>query len=153
ASVTRRAQRNVTGRMIANVPVDVSVHRVLRGRVPGGERLLEFIPVLRRVDIEERVVYGIESSPAQRNFAGLARNQVGNDGAVTSEDHIHGDISLVLDMNHFRAMVGRLPSAGRLIRALRVEGLNIKILNRGSNVRESPGNAAIVSDDHEWQAG
>src|ERR1700757_1799764 len=143
----------MAGRMVANVPVDVGVYRVLRGRVPGGERPLEFIPVLGRVDVEERVVDGIESSPAQRDFAGLARNQVGNDRAVTSEDHIHGDISLVLDMDHFRAMVGRLPSAGGLIRALLVEGLNIKILNRGSNVRESPGNAAIVSDDHKWQAG
>ena len=98
-------------------------------------------------------MHGIESSPAQRNFAGLTRNQVGNDRAVTSEDHIHGNISLVFDMDHLRAMVGRLPSAGRLIRTLLVEGLNIKILNRGSNVGESPGNAAIVSDDHEWQAG
>ena len=46
ASVTRGAQWNMAGRMVANVPVDVSVHRVLRGRVPGGEGLLEFIPVL-----------------------------------------------------------------------------------------------------------
>ena len=68
-SVTVRASRNVAGRVVSDVSVDVGVHEVQRRRDEVAKRRLEIIPVPRVVQAKERHnrrVLGVERRPAER---------------------------------------------------------------------------------------
>ena len=68
-SVTVRASRNVAGRVVSDVSVDVGVHEVQRRHDEVAKRRLEIIPVPRVVQAKERHnrrVLGVERRPAER---------------------------------------------------------------------------------------
>ena len=67
--------------------------------------------------------------------------------------HIHHHIRLALHVDHFAAMLRRLPSFGRQILAVRVEGLDVNVFHGGADIGEAPGDALVVSHDHVRQAG
>ena len=73
------------GGLISDVAVDVGVDDVLPGRVEFRKCSAEFVPVLGRVHIEERIADAVVECPAQRDLARLAGNKVGDDRAVARE--------------------------------------------------------------------
>ena len=72
---------------------------------------------------------------------------------MASGDDIDHDIRLVLDMNDFAAMLGRLPSIGGEIFSVAVGGFDVDVFDGRPNVGESPGDALVVSHDDIGQPG
>src|SRR5262249_23872145 len=66
---------------------------------------------------------------------------------------IHRHVGLAFDVDGFGTVLSRLPTLGSLIGTLVVEGFNVEVLHGGPDVRESPGDAAIMSDNYERKSG
>ena len=94
------ANRNVAGCLVADVTVDIGIDDVLSGSVELRKRLAEFVPVLRRIDIEKWHAQAVIERPAQCQLARLARNQFADDGAMPRDLYINRYIRLTFDVNH-----------------------------------------------------
>ena len=74
AAVSGGANWNFARGVIADVAIHVGVHHVLSRRIELRKCVLEIIPVLRSVHVEERHVKAVVKRPAQRQLAGFAGN-------------------------------------------------------------------------------
>src|SRR5437016_3657572 len=72
---------------------------------------------------------------------------------MVSEYDVDFNVGLALDVNHLAAVLRRLPSLGRHILTVRVECLDVNVLDSWPDIRESPCHALVMSDDHIWHAG
>ncbi len=98
--------------------------------------------------MEERIADAVIERPAQRDLASLTGSQLSHDGAVAGDLDVDDNILLAFHMDDFLAHFGLLPAVGRQVLALIVEGLDERIFNGRTDIGESPGHAAIVTDDH-----
>ena len=67
--------------------------------------------------------------------------------------HVKPDIRRAFHVDNFRSNFRPLPSARSLIFALIVKVFDKNIFHVRAQIGESPGDAAVVPHDHEWQAG
>src|ERR1700682_6493574 len=88
--VARGPHRDKAHGLVADVAVNVGINHILRRRGELGKRLLELLPVLDRVQVEEGNADAarIEDHPLERDLAGFAREQVGNDRAMPGKHYI-----------------------------------------------------------------
>src|SRR5215469_5064364 len=146
-------------RVIADMPVHVRIDRILRGRIPRFEGFQEFVPVLRGIDIEEWIVQRVVQSPLQRNFASLPGDEVSNDRAVARDDYIDSHVGLTLHMDDFFAMLGFTPfgawlshgAARSFVLSLFVELFDEQVLNCWSDIRKTPRDALVMTNDDKRQ--
>ena len=114
-----------------------------------GNGFAEFLPVLGRIKVEERVGKGVVERPAQGQLAGLAGDQAGDDGAVAGYGDVHAHVGRVFYPDGFTAMLRRLKSCGSLVQTVCAEGFDVEVLHGRFNVGEPPGDPTIVADDDE----
>ena len=62
--------------------------------------------------------------------------------------YVRNHIRLALHMDYFMTVLRLFPSIWRQILSSGVEGLNVDVLDRGSEIGESPRNSLVVADDH-----
>ncbi len=153
AAISCRADRNLARRVISDVSVDVGIHHVLPRRIQLRKCALEFFPVLRRIHVKEWDAQSVVERPAQRQRPRFARNQFRDDRSVTRDLHVHGHVRLALDVDHLDAMFRLHPSRRSLIRALRVEILDVNVGHGWTDVGESPRDSLVVAHDHIRHAG
>ena len=146
--------------LVPDVPVNVGIHHVLARRVQERRSVAEFLPVLRGVQVEERVGEGIVERPAQSQLARAHRrssqligNEVRDDGAVAGDGDVQDHVPSVLHVNDFGAVFGLEPTVRSLVFAVLVEILDVQILHGRLDVGEAPGNALVVTDDDERHSG
>src|SRR5262252_1801850 len=101
-----------------------------------------------RVDREERRSQSVVESPAQRQFSGLAGHSLRHNRSMASQYYVLDNIRFVFHANRFAAMLWLFPTFRRQIQAVRIEGLNVYVLDGGPEVGKSPRDFLIVSNDH-----
>ena len=114
-AVSRRANRNQSSSLVADMSIDIGVDNVLRGRTELRKSRFEVLPVLRRVDGKERNMRSprIIDRPLQRELAALARHQIADDRPVPRHHDIDSLLRAAFDANDFLAMPGLHPSLRR----------------------------------------
>src|SRR5579875_1222904 len=96
---------------------------------------------------------GIVDGPPQRQFALLARDEIGNDRPVARRHNIQRDLLPAFHLDGFLAMLGLLPALRRKILASVVELLDVEVFDIGAEIGKAPGDALIMTDDHVRHAG
>ena len=153
AAVARGADGNLPRGLVPDVAIHVGVHHVLSGSVKGRKSAAELLPVLRRIHFKKRIVGAVVERPAQSQLTSFAGDEFSDHGSVTGHGHIHHHIWLALHVNHFAAVLRRLPSFGSQILAIRIESLDVNVFDGRADIGEAPGDALVVSHDHVRQAG
>ena len=151
AAIARGPDWNLGRGLVADVAVHVRVDKVLTGGVKGRKRLPELLPVLRRIHFKKRIMDSVVQRPAQCQLAGLARLQLADNRTVPGEDHIERDVRLALHMDHFLTMFRSFPPLRSLILPRGIEGLDVGVFHRRTDIGASPGDALVVPDDHIGQ--
>src|ERR1700756_1360693 len=132
--------------------IHVGVDGILGGRVPGGEGSNKFFPVCGRVHFKERIVNGVVEGPAQGQLSGFTGYEFADGWPVAGDHDLNGNVRFPLDVNHFLPVLRIAPAVGREVLAAVVEMLNVDILDRGTDVGETPGNALIMAHYHKRRA-
>ena len=153
-SVAPLSNRDPRRRVVADVAVHVGVDHVLLGTGEATEGVLELLPVLRLVHLQERKVKGVRLKRGprerQRVFAVLADHRAvasGPDRKAHVYCGAHVDVLLV----HFGVNPAALHQV--FVRVAGVERLEVQVLDVGAGVGHSPRDPVVVTDDHEGSAG
>src|SRR5581483_9334154 len=91
-------------------------------------------------------------SPLQCNLPRLSRHELSYDRPMPGEDDIESNIRLAFYMDNFSPVLRLLPARGRLIFAPGVKVLYEDIFHVRIEIRKTPRNAPVVSDNHKWES-
>jgi len=168
-TVARRAHRNVTGRVVPDVPVDVRVDEVLRRYDVALQRAGELRPVARRVHLQKRfegAIVRIERRPAERErlerrrlrlrlrFRVVRIDGVGHERAVPRHAHAQLNRRRALDDDRFRNHRDRFLRAAEFGEVSGgIEALAIEVLDVRRDVGRAPRDELITSERDSRNAG
>jgi len=98
---------------------------------------------------------GAEERPVVAQIGMVTGQQVGEDGAVAGGAHGQPHVAQAADANRLLDDFGRPPLAVDLVarRVVRVEALDIYVLDVGEGVGDAPGAVVVVADDDAGHAG
>ena len=93
--------------------------------------------------------------PANRQLVALAVYNVVDDGAVAGNQYVQVDIFTAVDLDGLVDYLHILPLALKLIlaRVIRVDFLDVEVLDIGADVGNTPGNVLVVADDDTGHPG
>src|SRR6185312_9826289 len=100
-AITSGTNRNFACRLISDVPIYVGIHHVLPRRIEFRKRPPKFLPVLRRICMEEWAAYVVVKRPPQRKLSGLAGNKLRHDRPMPCHLHIQMNVGLAFHVNDF----------------------------------------------------
>src|SRR5439155_24920150 len=118
------------------------------------EDVAELIPILRVDEIVVRVVEHAQFCGGPAEGIGFVTVEA-NDWAVTCDDDANVLVGFVLNVNRFVGDLSLLPLTfdAIFVGICWIECLYIKVLDVGTVVGETPGDAVIVADDDKRTAG
>ena len=174
-AIAGRPPRDHARGLIPDVSLHIRIDRVLARRDKISKSGAKLLPIRGGIDFSERHAHAkAKDRPVQRDlppFAGLwgandctmlcrsyleaefGRRELSDHGAMPCGQHVKPDIRRTFHVDNFRSNFRPLPSARSLIFALRIKVFDKNVFHVRAEVGESPGDAAVMADDHEWQAG
>ena len=149
--IARSTNWNCPGGLVANVSVYIRVDHVLCRRAKPRKRPSELLPISGGVEFAEGngESFRIVGGPLQRNLPGLAWGEFGCDRPMAGREHIKFDVPRAFYTNHFMPPLRLLPSRRRQVLAALIEGLDENVFNVWAKICETPGDAAVMTNDHK----